>query len=181
MAVLETIKAHPFVTAGVVVAGVAVILIIRSGGDSGSVVMGPDPSATAAGTALQLSQQEQQTRMAGISAQLQSQASDNATRVELAKIEGQYSYDVANLSAGVKLSEIDKTSQLVGMQSTLLAQTEMARIKSATDITSIKSNEAIMTTQTIAGALVATSAQNAAVAMASINKEPQSFWDSIFG
>ena len=178
---LDTVKQHPVLSVAALLATVAVVFYVSSGdGEGAAVVVGQDPNAIAAGTALQQSQMQQQVQIAGIGAGLQAEMGKQATAVALADIQGKYSYDVALLASGVQLAAIDKESQTRQLESTLAAQSEQKRIQATTDQAAITSQTMIQTTQTVANALVQQSAQQAQVAMASINKQCSGFFDCLF-
>jgi hypothetical protein len=170
---MEFVHKHPKITIAALLAGVAVIgYSVLSGGSSGgssSAVVGQDPNAIAAGVALQQSQMQQQGQIAGINASLQAQQDNNATQLALADIQGKYSYDVAQLAAGVQLGQINAAAQTTQLSDTLSAQTSQASIKAQTDQAAINGQTQIQTTQAVANALVAQSALNAQTAQAAIS------------
>lgn len=178
---LDTVKAHPVLSVAALLATVAVVFYINSGdGEGAAVTVGQDPNAIAQGTALAQSQMQQQVQMAGISASLQAESGKQATSIALADIQGKYSYDVAKLAEGVQLATISASAQTTQLVETLRAQTEQKDIQSRTEQLAISSNAMIQTTQTVANALVQQSAQQAQVAMASINKQCSGFFDCLF-
>lgn len=160
----ETIKQHPVISVGVLLAGVAVIVIMNSGGSSSAVVASSDPT----GSAFLEQQQQMQYQLAGINAQVQAKAADNAAQIELAKISGQYSYDIANLSAGVQTAKINADAQTSSLQSTLLAQTQQKGIQADVDKTSITTTGAVDMARVYSDTVIAQANASASVAQAAI-------------
>jgi hypothetical protein len=149
----EIIKSHPYISIGALLASVAVVFYVSAGGGSGGgAVVTSDPNAVAAGVALQQSQMQQQTQMAGISASLAGAQNQNATQIALADITGKYAYDTSVLAAGVRTQEISAMTQTEQLKSTLQAQSEMAQIKATTDQASINSATTIATIKAVSAA-----------------------------
>lgn len=151
---METIKAHPYLTiGGVLLAGVALWVLSSSGGN-GTTTTGVDPSAIAAATALQQTQMQVQAAGQQQQTALQAQAENDASQQALAQIQGKYSFDIANLGAGVQLANINAQEQTASLESSLSAQTQQKAIDAATQQSAIQANESVANTSTLANALV---------------------------
>lgn len=173
---MEMIKRHPKIAIGALLAGVAVIAYSTlSGGGGGATTTGTDPNAIAAGVALQQSQMAQQTQLANNADALQAQQGNNATSIALADLQGKYSYDIASLAADVQTQTINATAQTNALQYTLAAQVQNNQTNAQVQEAAIAGNTTIQTTQAVAGALVAESAQQASVAMAAISNQCHGF------
>jgi|SRR6185312_3128443 len=167
---MEIIKKHPYISIGALLASVAVVFYVSAGsGTSAVATSGVDPNEIAAATALQQSQMQQQAQIAGVNASLQANQDNNATSIALADIQSKYGYDVASLASTVQLANINATAQTTALQSTLQEQATEAAINGQVQEAAISSNTTIMTTQSVASALVQESAYNAETAQAAIS------------
>lgn len=124
---LETVKKHPYLFGGAAI-GTVIIIYLASSGGSQTVSTGPSSESVAAGNALQMAQLQSQAYAGQINAELQAREQDNAAQIELAKIQGQYGYDLAELQSNVALAEINANQQSTALVSTLQAQVAQSEI-----------------------------------------------------
>lgn len=164
MSVIETVKRHPYMTAGAIGGGVLLLFIVsRGGGGGGDTVYGDDGAAAQTDIAAILAGVNQ--RAMEVEAGKIVALGDQATRIDIAKITADHTESVALLQHNVMLADIGaretvaleqwKTQQ---NQNSLQAATQQAQIKAQADVS-------IATTQTLANSLVEMAKTNAAGAV----------------
>ncbi len=168
---METVKAHPYITIGALLGGVALIVLLRGSGQNSVQQTAVDPSVVASGNALQVAQMNAQTQAAGMALQAQAHADDNATRIQLAKIQGEATYNVNQLQAGIASQQINATQQTVALQSSLTAQTQQASIAADVQKNQINATMSITNTANLVNAMVHNADTQRDVLMAQINAD----------
>lgn len=162
MSIMETIKEHPGLTVGGVIAVLVIVFVIsRSGGSSGAVMTGSappatDPNAAALAAASIQGQVQLQTSQMGadvasqqVAANLHVVDSNNATAQNIAAIQTKGATDIAALSAKVSSDNIaaNESVALNGQQTQL--EMQQAAYAAQTAQLNIQAN-AILGTQAIA-------------------------------
>lgn len=200
---METIKAHPFISVGVLLAGVAIIALMRGGGGAGAPTTGVDASSVAAATALQQTQMQVQGAISAQQLNAQQAASHDAAAIQLADIQAKYGFDVATLHNTETLASIAANKDVVSLQSTLSAGVQQANIDAGKTIQLTNAAASVQSMAYLANALTTNSANNmnlalhqsdnttavnmaliagqSGVAMAQINKPTCGFFSSLIG
>lgn len=103
MQIVETIKNHPYASAGVVfVIGAAIVIYMRSGGSSAPTPSGAyldNSSAVAAGTQLQQAQLAADAHSQDLQSQLTAQQNTNSTNLSIAQIAAQVQINSQDVQA----------------------------------------------------------------------------------
>lgn len=161
MSVIDTIKSHPVYIIGAI--GVVFVGYIYFSSGSGTPASA-DASAgdiyaaqNAAAAQLQSQQLAADVQNNGIAAQLQGQ-----------QIAAQNTLDVTGIQADVAKTQINAGQEVTDLANTLTANVAMKNIQAGTDVAAINANAQVLTTQTVAGALVQQSALNNATSQAAI-------------
>lgn len=131
---LETIKAHPYITAGVGVGAIVLFYLLSSGGWGATTTVASPSStdATAAGTAYQTAVLGASVQNNQIAAQDKAYQENQATQVTLAGIAAQSAYDIANINAGVTLANINANQAVTTQKNTLEAQVAESQFNAQT-------------------------------------------------
>jgi len=167
MSVLDTAKAHPYMTGGVVIAAIFVLVVVlNSGGDATPSQVPADNSIVGQGTAIQAAQIQGASEANQIQGQLQAMSIKASSEVALANIMAQ-STDNANYLAYKAHSEDTAAAAAVtSLQSSLAAQVAKNQIdadltvalgaqNTTLQMTAIKSNENIQTANILYATTVA--------------------------
>lgn len=206
MSIMEKIKSHPYITGAVVV--VLIVAIVIAGSSPSQTVQsagsGVDPSAVAAAGAVQVAQTQATAGLAGLNAQIQARADDNASALEMARIQSG-SQDYANtLSASIASQQINATQEHGDLVSTLSAAVSQAQIAAGVTTAQLASTTSLQTTKYLTDAVIqqaqinsntilgqsqinATTQQQLIAGQTSVasqnaqNARPRSFFESIFG
>lgn len=181
---LDLVKRYPVPAffAGVAVVG-GVILLSSGGGGGGSgpvqMTTGPDANVVAAGTAINQMQIQAATANNQIATALAAKKEDNATALELAKIQAQFGTQNNMLAAELERERITRESADRQQYNTLQAQTAMAQLdfqKSA----ELSRNATTLEMQKIMGNIV-NRQTSATVQIAALNKPKPGLFSRIFG
>lgn len=126
---METIKAHPGIAIGAAVVGIiAIWYLMSSSGATQTIQAGPDQSAVAAGTQLQMSQVQAGAQLQGLHDQLQYQASHDSSVIELAKVNNSAAINNNQIIAEVESQKVQAGLEAGKLASTLNAQVQIANV-----------------------------------------------------
>lgn len=168
---MEFVKNHPVISVGALLAGVAMIVLLRSGGNQTISESSVDPATVAAGTALQQTQMQIQGGLAASSMQLQAHSADIAGQIELEKIRALTTEHITEFQGNIQLAGINAQSQLGALVSTLNAQSHQAEIAATVNLRQIAATESTTNTGTFANVLVQQSHDQSAIIVANINAQ----------
>lgn len=184
MALMDSIKSHPYVAVGAVV-GVALLAYLLSGSSGGAPAAQFAGGNVEAATALQNAQLQAQSQGSQIAAQLQAHQSDTAAQLEIAKLAALTSTNNNDIAANVRMAEISASQQVMSLQSTLGAQVATNAQNAETTRENIRTSGVIAQQQILASALTQQAATQAAVQTQYIQSaqavQTQSWWDKTFG
>jgi len=186
MSIVETIKSHPkAIIAGAV--GVIVLVYIlnhSSGSSAATTATGQVGTSVDAATGYQQAQLAASAQAGQVAAAVQANQDTIAGQIQLATIQAQQSGAHDALAAQVATSQINATQQVQSLLGSLSADvTKNAQNVDLAKTTVLATNQT-QQQQILANALVQQSANQAAVAQASINASKdiatQSWFDKIF-
>lgn len=125
---LESIKAHPYVAGGAVIGGLLLVYLL-SGSGGGTSVSTPSPTdPTAAGTDFQAQSLAAGVQTTQINAALDAAKTADATNITLAGIDAQSKFDIAQLSGGIAMAQINAAQAVTQQTNALTAQVQEQQI-----------------------------------------------------
>lgn len=182
MGVLDLVKKHPVPAfiGGIVVVG-GVILVSSSGGGGAATVQsaGSDPNLVAASTQMQQMQIQAQTANNQLATALAAKKEDNATAIELAKLQGTYSLQNTGLAAEIEKMRLEKEYATQQQYNTLQAQNASQQYELQKSIEQSR-NSTTIELQRMMTDVLKTQTQ-AQVSIAQITKPKQGWFSKIFG
>ena len=134
MKIIEAAKAHPYVSVGVAVAAVGIVIFATSGG--GGEEQGYSGDSVSAGVSLQQFHDQMAANTAAIGADLQKTLGAQGAAVTIEKMRTDAAFDIASLQAGLGYAQIDagkqvSTAQIAASEKAVYEETKRQQISSS--------------------------------------------------
>lgn len=173
MSIVDTVKAHPYITAGALIVGIVIIAMAGSSGSANTGASGSDAD-------LQAALAQAQTNMAQISAAAGAASESTAAALEAKRIDATMNEHIAELAQTVAMAQLNTSAQVQTNHDTLSAAVANNSIAAQTSQLQITTQGSVDMAKNYTDAMVQQSKISASVQKAAIEKSCSGFFDCLF-